>query len=589
MHLFNSNEFCRLVGESNVYSNYIITSYLQVVTNDKLEQIEKCIAGGLDPNQEYPMEGAFILHWACQYSETETIQCLLRHGANPHAFDTDGLTALHVAVKYANASAISVLIESQTCDISIKAGAGDYAGFTAYELTQRFCPQFSHYFENDQYVNGNAQDESIDVAENEHNHSGGLVTKSEDLSFKGTLSVISPEPSLPPLQNDVEFSMERTSKQSDDNAAPWDCFDSAKEATGLVVCPVPKGVNIVAGCEPFNFPAGSEVLVYPQNFECWQKILDLISMIMSSLGRIGCKFNMSVVSPGMQNQQQKSENPVTSKSLYPLHIVLLNQSSGNKCGSYVLNMQSKQCSLKAATVEGVRNGMVTFLQLAIDRENIHPAVIYDEAVFQSRSLLFDVNEFLNWKVGILYEVALLASVLKFNQIVLPLTSSNFFPENMNGSPVFTLQKVCEKLVDVVVLTERFCLQTLPFLEVSSVELDTDHELMAEIDVLKHLLKCFNNKSRVIFGSNLSMVVAQRHGLLLQVMFNLGLDPMKTDLVVCLNSPSAVNLIGSSVGHVTVCTDRSDVIKEVLNCGLRLVLKCCSDQSSLFGRVELPQT
>ena len=553
-----------------------IRGLLQVVTNDKIEEIEKCIAGGLDPNQEYPVEGAFILHWACQYSDPETIQCLLRHGANAHAFDSDGLTALHVAVKYANESAISVLTGSEVCDTTIRAGSGDYLGFTAYELTLRFCPQFSHYFQNDeQAVNGDVDE--IENVDYEHSQSG-IATKSEDLSFKGTLSIISPDRSSPV---DNETLVQSSKGVGNAKASPWDCLNHKSE---VAVCPFPKAFNAVAGCDPFNFPVGSEVLVYPQNFECWQKILDLISMIMSSMGRIGCKFNMSVVSPEMQLQQEK---PKSDHFQYPLHIMLLNHSSSSRPGGYVLNMQSKQASIKAGSVEGIRNGLVTFLQLVIDRENIRPVVIYDEAVFQNRSVLFDFSDILKWKVGILYEVALLASVLKFNQIVLPLSSSLFVSQKISAS--FSLQKVCEKLVDVVVLTERFCLQTLPYLEVSSVELDTDLELTMEIDVLKHLLKCFNNKSRLIFGPNLSMVSAQRPGLLHFVLYSLGVDPAVTDLVVCLNSPSAVNLIATAVAHVTVCTDRHDVIKEVLNTGLRLLLKCSSDKSSLFGRVDLPGT
>jgi ankyrin repeat protein len=55
--------------------------------------------------------GLTPLHWAAQQSDRDSVEVLLKFGANPNLVDRNGLTALHWAASGGNRSCISQLLE----------------------------------------------------------------------------------------------------------------------------------------------------------------------------------------------------------------------------------------------------------------------------------------------------------------------------------------------------------------------------------------------------------------------------------------------------------------------------------------------
>ena len=571
---------------SDIYHSY----FLQLVTNDKLEHVKQCIKAGMDCNQQYPIDGAYLLNWACQYSKEDMVRCLLENGAEVDVIDSDGLTALHVSVKSGNEGAIKALMShSVKSDPTIRSPHGDYQGFTAQELCQRLCPQFEHYFISskiEESESGNSIADEHALSPDSSNLNDDLVNSAEDKMWKGKLSIM------------TSFSKEEPDESDDSSVVPsksktenMKCFEAFKTMVGLKsaanvdknilgLCPLPKIVKTQERIENNSEVAVnsfSEILVSFQNFHEWQKTLDLVTMMLNSLSRLGFKINASML-PKLDPSKLRAYQ-------YPLHISLIDSKSVSKPGKYTLTFEQNFCNIKCYSIEGARNGLATFVQLLSERRTESSInvgkVVYDNAVLETRAVMFDFEMWLAWKTGILYEVLLISSLLKYNTIVIPLSNDliTIFGDS--------IEVICQKLVETIILAERFCLQVVPYLEITSDQINQE-SYREKVQFFKQVLSCFNRKNRTIFGPVFSTFLCEHQDCKDYTFYTLGLNGNEDGLVFCANDVATARRIGDIANDATVCCSEPDILMEAVCRGMRLILRSDDESAnrSLVARAEL---
>ena len=578
---------------ADVYHSY----FLQLVTNDKLDHVEKCVDAGMDCNQEYPIDKAYLLSWACQYSSEEMVTYLLHHGAKVDLIDSDGLTALHVAFKSLNEGAIRALMKhSVKSDITIKSPFGDYQGYTSLDLCRRLCPQF------EKYLYENLKDESTETSNSDEHamspDSVNLNAEAENatidtIAAKGKLSLCNSlskdedeQPSLAPngagnVLHAVQEDEPREISRSEEKLKSLISVTRKRNnsANDSQLCPIPKVVNMLELAPESNevskLSSFKEILVSMHNFPQWQIILDLVTVMLNPLSRMGLKLNISM-------HTERSSAKVQAYQI-PLYINYVNSDSVTCPGKYILRLKNGKCFIKCYSIEGARNGLATFVQLMSAREPFaSPCVIYDSPLMEARSVMFDFNMWLGWKTGIIYEVLLISSLLKYNQIVIPI--STYLSTLFHGS----VEGICQKLVEVVILAERFCLKVVPYVELSSLNVEVPEAYQKELAFFKQMLSCFNHKQAVIFGPKFTTFLCQNSELCDYTLLNLRLNGDSQEMVFCVDAVSEVSLVDEMFSDVAVCCTKPDVLKECLEQGARVLLKAEEGSSSrgLVARAQM---
>lgn len=87
-----------VVDSSNVETGNLRSELLAAINNEDISEIKALIEKGTNLNLPDPQNNATPLYLAAMKNNPEIVELLLKHGANPNFIETDGNTAIEMAI-----------------------------------------------------------------------------------------------------------------------------------------------------------------------------------------------------------------------------------------------------------------------------------------------------------------------------------------------------------------------------------------------------------------------------------------------------------------------------------------------------------